>query len=403
MTYQPNFADPRVRARAERSLGFVRGCVSDTKSTAWSTRHIDRYLGQQQLPLSRWLRKHLLTVTDNHWNHAAGVCKRYVRNPAGVEYVTACVAERKAISFEAWQGLRTPARRDNLRDLVEESDQVDNTTTKHTNLPYCIGSQNTCSVDAWVQAEHGSELSQGEFEYEDISSRLWHPLQRLRREYRPRVLAAAGLAHQYDIVCCAPTLLHQHSWRIPQVLGARGGWQQGPMDLVLSTLTDYIPNRAKLRAELAERAEISIQLAKQIITALFCGAHISRHPTSAISEMLSGDSARIEFLKQDPWLRSLREDIAVLWDYLNRTIPRRYTATGRKLPISSRQKWMLYFELERSVLDSVRAYMKQHGIKCFLEHDGWTCDREIDPVELSQCIEKSTGFCVELEYRYYTT
>ena len=400
MTYQPNFSDPRVRARAQRSLGFVRGCVSDTKSTAWSTRHIDRYLGQQQNSLGAWLRQHLLTVTDLHWNHTTGVCKRYVRNPAGVEYVTACVAERNSISFEAWQGLRTQSRRDNLRDLVEESG---NDNTNYTILPYCITSQNTCSVDAWVQAEHGSELLQGEFEYEDISSRLWHPLQRLRREYRPRVLAAAGLAHQYDIVCSAPTLLHQHSWRIPEVIGSRGGWKQGPMDLWLHTLRDYIPNRQQLRAELAQRAEISTQVAKQIITALFCGAHISRHPTSAISEMLSGDQARIEFLKQDPWLTALREDIAVLWDYLNRTIPRRYSAAGRKLPISSRQKWMLYFELERSVLDSVRAYMKQHDIKSFLEHDGWTCDQAIDQEELTKWIEESTGFCVQLEYRYYAT
>jgi hypothetical protein len=326
-----------------------------------------------------------------------------VRNQQGYEYVTACVKERKRISFEAWQDLQVQSRRDDLRDLVEESGYVDNTTTNHTILPYCIGSQNTSLVDDWIQAEHGSELARAEFEYQDISSRLWHPLQRLRKEYRPRVLAAAGLAHQYDIVCCAPTLLHQHSWRIPEVLGPKGGWQQGPMDLVLSTLRDYIPNRHQLRSELAERAEISIQLAKQIITALFCGAHISRHPTSAICQMLSGDQARIEFLKQDPWLQALRDDIAVLWDYLNRTIPRRYTASGRKLPISPRQKWMLYFELERRVLDSVRAYMKQRGIKCFLEHDGWSSDQAIDQVELQQWIEKSTGFCVELEYRYYKT
>ena len=401
MTYQPNFGDSRVRARAQQALGFVRGCISDTQPGAWSTRHIDRYLGQQQLPLSRWLRQHLLVTTDNHWNHATGACKKYVRNHLGYQYVSDCVAESKSISFEMWQDLRDATHREHLRDLVEEShDENLNCTI----LPYCIGSQNTCLVEAWVQAEHGTELTQGEFEYDDISSRLWHPLQRLKREYRPRVLAGAGLAHQYDIVCAAPTLLHQHSWRIPQVVDDRGRWQQGPMDLWLHTLRDYIPNRQQLRADLARRAEVSIQVAKQIITALFCGAHISRHPTSAINQMLSGDRARIEFLKQDPWLTALREDIAVLWDYLGRTIPRRYvTDTGRKLPISPRQKWMLYFELERRVLDSVRAYMKQNNIKSFLEHDGWTCDREINPAELQQWIEESTGFCVELDYCHNKT
>jgi alpha-galactosidase len=74
----------------------------------------------------------------------------------------------------------------------------------------------------------------------------------------------------------------------------------------------------------------------------------------------------------------------------------------RLLPITSKQKWNLYFELERRVIDSVRTYLDQRSIKYFLIHDGWTCDREIDKEELRDFVRENTGFDLSFEYTKIT-
>jgi hypothetical protein len=43
----------------------------------------------------------------------------------------------------------------------------------------------------------------------------------------------------------------------------------------------------------------------------------------------------------------------------------------RRKPMSSKQKWNIYFDLERTVLSCVREYLTDTNNKHFLEHDGW--------------------------------
>jgi hypothetical protein len=72
--------------------------------------------------------------------------------------------------------------------------------------------------------------------------------------------------------------------------------------------------------------------------------------------------------------------------------------TERLLPINARQKWLLYFQLERQVIDAVRDYLDLRSIKYFLIHDGWTCSDQIDQRELSDYVRDLTGFDVKFEY-----
>jgi hypothetical protein len=361
MTYQPNFHDPRVRRRIRRAIGFASGCLSTTRSQQWSTRYIDQWFGSQRNDLSQYLRAQLLIVTNERWNKDSGQCKEYQLNSKGIDFLSDAIG-------------------------------LNNNTT------YPI-------VVEVAEIEYRQELDSGAFVYNDQSSRLWHPLQNFRRDAKRQVLDSAGYQYHYDIECCAMTLIHQHSQRIPEVVLSADNpkWLQGPMDLYLFALRDYLRDRQARRAQIAQEADMSPDLVKRIITALLAGAQLSLNPTTHIYQMLEGDRARIEFLKQHEYLTQLRADIRVMWDYIKPTMSRRSrtqpNGQERMMPISSRQKWNLYFDLERQVLNEIREFLCERGIRHFLEHDGWSCDHEIDLTELQERILERTGFQLEFEIK----
>jgi hypothetical protein len=245
-------------------------------------------------------------------------------------------------------------------------------------------------ISRWAYKEFGDELSNRQFNYEDKANRLWHPLQSIKRAYKKPILAEAGLKYHYDIQCCAPTLIHQHAQK-----------QQDPMDLYLFALRRYLKERTDIRQELAREMETDLRIVKVIVNALFCGARIGHNPDFAISQLLNNDPARIEFLKQNEFIKELVSDIKTCWLYIKPSMARR-SITNRNnqeqmLPINSREKWMRYFELERQVVDAVRTYLDRTNNQYLLEHDGWACLREIDRHELENYIYEQTGYRVTLD------
>jgi hypothetical protein len=351
--YQPNFADLRVQRRIQRALAFVQGVMSTTKPRAWSTRDIDRWFGQAQTPLSQYLRSQLLITVNDRWNQHTGQCKQYCANPAG-----------------------------------------------QARLSQAIGVTTSTHAVPVVQDEYLTELVSGEFRYQDKSSRLWHPLQNFRRETKQAVLQQAGYGYHYDIEACAMTLIYQHSQQIPELV-VNGKWQQGPMDLYLFALRAYLADRTHYRNEIADQVGVDPDVVKRIITALLAGAQLSRSPNTQIYHLLSGDVSRIEFLKQHEFLCELRADIRTCWEYIKPTLPRRARPNRsgrlRMLPVSSRQKWGVYFDLERQVLNEICAFLRETQNKHFLEHDGWSCQREIDREILCERIQKTTGFTIKID------
>ena len=345
MTYLPNFNDPRVISRCKKALGFALGVMSETKSHSWSTRYIDKYFGSSKHPLSKYLRKTLLICTDEFYRYNSGdknKCKEYRLNTEGVRSL-----------------------RENL---------------KSSNI------QIYPSVAEVAKEDHLAELTSGNFTYNDQSNRFWHPLQRYRKQYRTQILCDSGYTHDYDIECCAPTLIHQYA-------------QRCEMDLYLFALRRYLKDRKAFREQIAEKIELDPLAVKEIINALFAGAVISKNPDSDIYHVLNGDLARIEYLKQDPFISELRSDIKICWEYIGPYMSRRRnTKTHRLLPITAKQKWNVYFELERVIINSVRTYLDERGIRYFLIHDGWTCDREIDRDDLRDHVRTNTGYEIKFEY-----
>lgn len=345
-TYHPNFSDPRVESRIKRALGFACGVLSETKPHPWSTRYFNDHFGVASNPLSKWLRVQLLICTDQFYRFnipgEKGICKKYILNKEGVRYLKEAL---KLNNIQIYPSVLQVAKSDHLAELVT-----------------------------------------GKFTYLDKTNRLWHPLQRYRRNYKKQILADHGYQHQYDIECCAPTLIHQYS-------------QQLGMDQYLFAIRKYLSDKTIVRAELAKKLDLPVDAVKEIINALFAGAVISRSSYSDIFHILDGDHARIEFLKQDPFVQELIADIKTCWEYITPTIPRRRnTKSNRLLKITPKQKWLVYFELERSVINSVSSYLTDKNYRYFLEHDGWSCDSEIDQNELIEFVRTQIGYEIKIEY-----
>ena len=365
MSYIPNFKDPRVLRRIIRAYGFARAVLTNTPRS-WSTRYIDQYFGQQQHPLSRWLRKQLLIVTHDHWSKDTGQCKYYILNSKAADLIRNKIRNPDQehidwISAHAGSGLE-------LEQDLKFDQQV---------------------VAKFVVDEWGQELALKKFEYKDIKSRYWHPLQNLRNEYRHQLFANYGLKYQYDIECCAPTLIHQHAQQ-----------QQEPMDLYLFALREYLRDRHQVRQCISEGLEIDIKTAKILINSLFCGARIGHGSRYAISQLLEHDLSRILWIKQNPYIQELISDIRTCWEYIKPSMIKKYNQQGRRIPTNSREKWLRYFDLERTCMNSVQKYMKSTNNHYFLEHDGWTCEREIDLLVLEQQVFIDTGFSVKFEQKY---
>lgn len=382
MTYQPRLTDPRVKRRIERAQAFAVSVFSSHKSRAYSTRVIDRYFGHNGNPLSQWLRQQLLIETHSHWNKDTGQCKQYRLNQQGFDDLC-----DKMIST-----------RSDTSSADADSCHLDSVDNKlYYTIPYCYTSrENTTDIRKTYNyqlvknlylREYGEELQSCSFDYTDKSHRLWHPIQNIRSEYRKPFLADCGLAHEYDLVTAAPSLIYQRA----QHLG---------MTAPCAEIQQLLVDRTAYRQRIADLAEVPLRTAKVLITALFCGARLGHNPDFALSHLLAGDRARIEILKQDPGIQALRADIRLCWETIRREIPPRFNAqSGRRIAVSSTEKWRVYFDMERRVLDSVARYLELTDNACFLEHDGWTCREEVNDQELRDYVRLRTGFDISIEHR----
>lgn len=387
MAYKPNLKDPRIQRRVKKAIAFTNAFLSEDKPRGWSTRYIDKYFGQQQNDLSNWLRTKLLICTNDRYAKDTGVCKEYIKNSTGLNELVSLLKPINSYPSVLQVGSKTK--------------QNTSTTTSVLQVPQ----PNTISVSQvtkdFIKEEFSKELKSKKFVYDDKSNRLWHDLQRVRKEYKQQIFSESGLNFQYDIECCAPTLIHQYSQMIPEIV-QDNKWVQGPMDLYLFALRRYLTDRKEVRNQLANEAEITYEQAKEIINALLMGAQLGHNKDSDIYKLLNGDTARIEFLKQNEYLIKLRDDIKTCWDYIKPTLPVTYITDKnnkqRRLGISNKQKAGVYFDLERKVLNASRDYLDRANNKYFLEHDGFVCEREINKEELTNWVYINTGFTIQLDH-----
>lgn len=332
-TYQPNFANPRVRKRIIKALGFIEKYVRSNPVPV-SQSQIYEYLGRTDTDIGHYLKKQLLICVDPYYNMVSHVCKKYVRNQEGYEYLKNILGnEIKPIEIQD--------------DLQEQ-------------------------------------LDTGEFEYKDLSQRLYNPLQYIPRKQKQDILTRNHYRHNYDIECAAPTLLYQYAHKLG-------------LNKNLTYLENYIKNRSHIRNELSIRYNVSEKDIKQIINALIQGAYLSHSSMSKIYHVLRGNHRTITNLKDDVFLTGLREDISEMWRIISPVMKKELD----KKRLTGRDKSAKYRELEREVMDVIKRELKRNKIKALLQHDGWTSREAVDIDYLRGIIKSQTGYVINFTWEVW--
>lgn len=159
MSYQPNFNHIRVKRRITLAIEFVEQYVFN-KPVPVAKTQINKHFGQSQLDLSKYLKQQLLICEDPYFNWNTHVCKKYVRNQAGIDFL------KQQLNY-------------------------------------------TQAINPMLQ----QQLDTGDFVYTEKSDRLFNPIQYKPRKVKRPLLAANGYTNNYDIVCAAPTLFYQYAQR----------------------------------------------------------------------------------------------------------------------------------------------------------------------------------------------
>ena len=375
MSYKPNITDKRILKRIRTAYGFTKGALSTTEPHNWAQVVIDKHIGRTNNNLGNYLRNILLICTNSHYNKDTKLTKEYISNQQGLDYLRDILYGSNKQNFTQW--VQNNGVSKNIKSLTTTTPSM-----LHLFDHYC--------VNKFVEEEYGDELQKLDFDYTDKSNRLWHPIQNIKKNYKKSIFATHKLNYQYDIDTCAPTLLHQYSHKLH-------------MDIYLFALRSYLKDKQMIRTQLAKQLDVSPKVIKIIINALFCGARIGSGDF-AIAKLLDNDIAKIQWLKQDPYITELRSDIKLMWSYIEPSMAKatKTTKSGveRKVALSSKKKWQLYFELERQVLNETQNYLRLTKNRYFLEHDGWATEHQINEHELSQYIKDSLGFDVKFKMEH---
>lgn len=329
MTYTPNFSDPRVRKASQRALAFVDQYVKS--SAHWlSQREIQKHFGNLSRPLGKYLKDQLLICTDPYFNMQTGQCKKYCRNQTGVDQLKS--------------------------DL------------------------GMICVPIVISNEITAQITSGDFAYKEVANREYHPLQNLPKRIKRPLLSSKGYRHEYDIQCCAQTLLLQYARSL-------GFTKETP------ALDQYITDRTSVRAELAQRLNLSESVIKKILVAILNGGSISTWHECLIFAYVDYNKLMINELSVDPYIQQYQRDVRGIWSEI-----RKHQRLSKGERFNAKMKSDVYRFLEESVRVVIKRHLKKTKNVAFIEHDGWTCQRAVDIDRLCWEVKQQTGFVIALEW-----
>lgn len=341
MSYTPNFDNRAVKNRIQKCVEFVDSHIRSGETRQISKVLLQKHFGNCSRQPSNWIHNFLLEVADPHYNMNIGKCKIYRKRPGAVS---------------------------ELRKLAGLSDEY---------VP---------------SPELQQQIDTGNFEYSEKSDRWYSTAQYITSKRRGRLLANNGYMHSYDIKAAAPAILFQRARQVDR-------------DFEAADLEYYINNRSQVRQLIAVEAGTSTDTVKDVVNSLLQGSVLTTFSTSKLFQKLNSDYQLVQRLKQSATLNSLRCDLRALWKCLRDEFERTYCIDCNGKPrakrLSARDKAAYYRSYENQVARVIQRYLKKHSVRYLWVHDGWQCDKAIDPSELCARVRQQTGFVIELDWTTY--
>lgn len=384
--YTPNLSDPQVLKRMKSALALSVGMLKTNEPRQISKSILCKHFGQGQHNLGKFLRKNLLICTNEHYSFGKGnqsKCKEYILSHVGRGYISNLIKNSAYKNILEW---KSTAHSEELDESKIPECAVD------LSMQVRLNNQNKFELEIiliWARREFCKELRSKEFTYKDKSDRLWNDIQNIRSDARHILLSEFGYSFNYDISTCAQTLLLQYA-------------EQNGLDEYMFATKEYISHKNEIRTKLCKETGLEIKEVKFLISALFCGARLSKSSWSSLYDLVDNVPETMELLQNNEYIKEIKKEISKIWKTLDDTVMYQTyknldNGKKRKLPPNCTQKWGVYFRQERKVLDSVREYLQEKNIPSFLEHDGWVTERKLDLNELTQYIKDKTGFKIIIE------
>lgn len=330
---QPNFNNKRTQKRIKNGLGYVLAVfgTDDTRSKDLYCRDIEKEFSSMSFPTGKFLHDKLLICTNTHWSMYSGKVKQYKINLKGVADVATIMGIDR--EYNGFTGL----------------------TDRLSKLSIDLGVQ-------WAIDKYNFD----EIEYTQKSNRYWHPIQNLPKEIRNGYLVHHGLTEQYDVECCAQTLLHQ------------AYLQQVKKPKNMMYLESYLKDRSSIRRKIADDVGISVEDVKVILTAMNNNSKLQADNRCKTFANVGYDKYKVILFNTHPFITGYKRDISEMWKELGKSVERGTitTKTGqtRKAMLNGKHKSSMYFGLEKQVMDVAYNYLDTHNKKYIKLHDAFVTE-----------------------------
>lgn len=234
---------------------------------------------------------------------------------------------------------------------------------------------NPLTVVQLLERRHAEELKTLTFTYKDKADRLWHPLQNVRRDVKA-VFWSKYLPHDYDIKACAPTVINHMADKL------------GMAQVLRADLSSYLDDVGAYRSHVQALTGCDAKTAKRLLNSFFNGARLSRNFHCSAYRVLNNDDDAMLALMQDPKITDLRNAIKRTWKHIERV-----SQVGK---MASKDRWGVYFKMERQMLDAITEHLRQTGNAHFTEHDGFRTAQPIDVAAVEAAVLAKTGVKIEI-------
>jgi hypothetical protein len=239
------------------------------------------------------------------------------------------------------------------------------------------------NINTLLTPDEQLQLATGHFDYEDKSERSYTWLQFYPKPKRNSILNNNGYLYHYDIEAAAPTLLLQQAKMLNPTLK-------------VPNLEYYVGNRDLIRRKIAQACHISELQVKNTINSILQGGIVSSWNTNkTFNEILNSNYSAVYALNTNADIIAIKQDITRLWKSLKQDI----TTTPKRL--RARDKAKYYRELEQAVGKTIKRLLKKHSVRWLWIHDGWACDKAVDPTEIVRVVKRATGFDIKLDWTKY--